>query len=77
VVVDFYRAVQALRTELRKIDQAIATLEGLIAGTAARPASRRGRKSMPAEERKIVSERMKKYWARRRAQRANAQMNSG
>jgi hypothetical protein len=29
-------------------------------------ASRRGRKSMPQEERKEVSERMKRYWATRR-----------
>ena len=31
---------------------------------------------MSAEERKIVSQRMKNYWARRRSQKASAQTNS-
>jgi hypothetical protein len=68
--VDFYRAVQALHAELKKVDQAIATLEGLVSGAGVPSVSRRGRKSMSAEERKIVSERMKKYWARRRMQKS-------
>lgn len=36
------------------------------------PASRRGRKSMGAAERREVSERMKKYWASRRKMQSSA-----
>ena len=63
---DLYKAVEALHKELRKVDQAIATLETLISGKLVKPASRRGRKSMSPEERKAVSERMRLYWQGRR-----------
>ncbi len=64
---DFYKAVESLHRELRRIDQAIATLESLISGQEHKPASRRGRKSMSADERKAVSERMRRYWQGRRS----------
>jgi hypothetical protein len=72
---DLYRAIRELREEKRRVEEAIASLEELVksAGgirsldldTLAR--KRRGRRSMPPEERRDVSERMKKYWAGRRA----------
>ena len=65
---DFYKAVESLHKELRRIDQAIATLESLISGQENKPASRRGRKSMSADERKAVSERMRRYWQGRRSE---------
>ena len=34
--------------------------------------NRRGRKSMPPDERREVSERMKKYWAQRRSRKSKA-----
>ncbi|HET8547978.1 MAG TPA: hypothetical protein VFL57_08240 [Bryobacteraceae bacterium] len=73
---DFYRAVQTLHEELRKIDQAIATIEALMSGADITPVRRRGRKSMSAEERKIVAQRMRNYWANRRSRNANTQAGS-
>ena len=62
---DLYQAIQELYEEKRRLDQAIAALESQgIAATP--PPSRRGRKSMNEEERKQVSERMRKYWESRR-----------
>jgi len=63
---DLNRAIRDLREELEKLNEVIASLEHFQStGTLPLP-RRRGRKSMPAEERRRVSERMKKYWARRR-----------
>jgi hypothetical protein len=73
--VDFERAIQALHDELKKVDHAIATLEGLISGKAVKSRRRRGRTSMSAEEREVVSERMKRYWAKRR-ENAKKDLNS-
>lgn len=62
---DLYQAIQELYEEKRRLDQAIAALESQ--GFAPVPSrSRRGRKSMNDEERKQVSERMRKYWESRR-----------
>ena len=63
---DLYKAVEALHKELLKVDKAIATLETLISGKVAAAPGRRGRKSMSAEERREVSERMRLYWQGRR-----------
>jgi hypothetical protein len=67
---DLLRTIQELRAEKEKLDRVIASLEDLRAATKidALRKSRRGRKSMGAEERREVSARMKKYWARRRTQ---------
>jgi len=63
---DLNKAIRDLRDELEKINEVIASLEQFQStGTLPRP-RRRGRKSMPEEERRSVSERMKKYWAGRR-----------
>jgi hypothetical protein len=66
-------ALHHLRSEREKLIQVIAQLEELQKdgyGPAAVDLSvmihRRGRKSMGAEERRLVSERMKNYWASRR-----------
>jgi len=73
---DLYKAIRELREEKRRVDEAIASLEGLskAAGDIRYlnlddlAKKRRGRRSMPPEERRDVSERMKKYWAGRRAE---------
>ncbi|MGA7234915.1 MAG: hypothetical protein WBY44_04515 [Bryobacteraceae bacterium] len=69
---DLYKAIQDLYAEKEKLERVIASLEDLqrAAGGGVPPApgsgKRRGRKSMGAEERQEVSDRMKKYWASRR-----------
>jgi flagellar motor component MotA len=63
---DLIKAIQELQAHKKHLDQAIATLEALASGTPPPAAKRRGRKEMSEAERKIVSERMSKYWAARR-----------
>jgi hypothetical protein len=68
---DLYKAIQDLYAEKEKLERVIASLEELqrTAGElpeVPKPAKRRGRKSMNAEERQEVSERMKRYWESRR-----------
>jgi hypothetical protein len=69
---DLYKAIQDLYAEKEKLERVIASLEDLqrAAGGGIPPSpgsgKRRGRKSMGQDERQEVSERMKKYWARRR-----------
>ena len=63
---DVYGALRELYDEKRKLDATISALEaGLLKGGAS-PAKRRGRKTMSAEERLEVSQRMRKYWENRR-----------
>lgn len=64
-LMDLYRAIEELYEEKRRIEQAIAALERQEPAPA-KAAGRRGRKSMAAEERKQVSERMRRYWESRR-----------
>ena len=69
---DLYGTLKELHAERERILELIHAIEE-VAGyytPAARekPARRRGRKSMGAAEREQVSERMKKYWALRRAE---------
>ncbi|MSV28289.1 MAG: hypothetical protein EXQ52_06030 [Bryobacterales bacterium] len=65
---DLYRIVNELHVEKQKLDHAIIFLEELQrADRAEAKENRRGRKPMNALARKQVSERMKKYWAERRA----------
>jgi hypothetical protein len=69
---DLYKAIRELREELEKLNEVIASLEQFQrTGTPPTP-PRRGRKSMPEQERKLVSERMKNYWARRRKKKGAA-----
>ncbi len=75
---DLYKVIDVLIDERNKIDQIIRALEGRSRGKftgagrkvteSVRPRSRRGRKSMDAAARQEVSERMKRYWARRRSE---------
>ena len=72
VTMDLYKAIRELREELEKLNEVIASLEQFQrTGTPPTP-PRRGRKSMPEQERKLVSERMKNYWARRRKKKGAA-----
>ncbi len=73
---DIDKAIQELCLELFRVEAALASLEALARASATtKTASKRGRKSMSAEERRAVSERMMKYWAARRAVRtASAQV---
>ena len=68
---DLYKAIQELYAEKEKLERVIASLEELQNSAGELPVvpasgRRRGRKSMSSEEREIVSERMKRYWASRR-----------
>ena len=69
------KLIEKLREERARLDEVIGSLEQLEATmTEARKFVRkkRGRKSMDEAGRKEVSERMKKYWASRRALHQNA-----
>jgi hypothetical protein len=69
---DLNKAIRDLHQELEKINQVIGSLEDFLStGTVPAP-PRRGRKSMGENERQIVSQRMKKYWADRRKSSAAA-----
>jgi hypothetical protein len=59
------KTIEHLKTRLAVIESAIGVLEAR--NVQPTPRSRRGRKSMGAEERQTVSERLKRYWADRRA----------
>jgi hypothetical protein len=64
---NYLGVIRHLRAELKRVTQAIETLEALEAG---KPPTRRGRKSMPAAERLEVSARLKRYWAKWRRERS-------
>ena len=71
---DLNKLLLDLRSQKEKLDRVIASLEELQSGEngASVPGSRRrGRKAMGPAERHVVSERMKKYWAKRRKQQAS------
>lgn len=66
--------IRDLYSQKEKLVRAIAALEELALDRQRvvpfrAPTERRGRKSMGADERREVSQRMKKYWAARRKQR--------
>ncbi len=73
---DLYKAIQELHEEKARLDQVISSLEELLrSGKSLKDfhfEKRRGRNSMRPAERAAVSQRMKNYWARRRAQSARA-----
>lgn len=62
--------IRQLREELERVNRVIASMEQLQAEGAEYRRKRRGRKFMAAAERTEVSQRMRKYWARRRAERS-------
>lgn len=66
---DWYTAIRELHEEKKRLDRLIAALEAMESGEdpeGTTVSHRRGRKGMSEQERKQVSERMKRYWARRR-----------
>ena len=76
---DLYKAIRELYAEKTRLEEAIASLEELVVAKSGdavlkldslQGKKRRGRKSMPADERRAVSDRMKRYWAQRRARSA-------
>ena len=68
--IDLKGVLRDLYSQRERLERVIASLEALQDGSAAelsaQKKSNRGRKSMGAEERRAVSERMRKYWAARR-----------
>jgi len=62
------RVIRDLHEELEKLNKVIAAIEQFQHTGTLPQQRRRGRKSMGEEERKEVSERMRKYWASRRQQ---------
>jgi len=60
---DYVAALRELNLERERLTRLITVLEEVAAGL--KP-TRRGRKSMSAEEREEVSRRMKRYWAKRK-----------
>ena len=67
---DLDKALRDLYVEKKRLDRAIARMEARLALLSGLPRSRRGRKTMNAEERLEVSRRMSAYWAARRARSA-------
>ena len=67
---DVVKLIRELTAEKQRLDDAIAALERLALTETAR-AKRRGRTGMAPPERAAVSERMKRYWARRRESEEN------
>ncbi len=66
---DLYRTIRDLLDERKRLDALIARMEGVQRKQALREPQvkkRRGRKGMDEDQRKEVSERMRKYWAGRR-----------
>ena len=66
---DFEKLIKKLRKERSALDDVIASLMAARAAAETKAAAvkeRRGRKSMGMDERLVVAERMKKYWAMRR-----------
>jgi len=57
------RMIEHLRSERERVETAMARL-----GEVRVAKSKRGRKSMSADERAVVSQRMRNYWAARRAE---------
>ena len=65
---DVEKTLQELYAEKRAIDATIASLERRLAGPRNGAPKKRGRKSMSPQERRVVSERMRRYWENRREQ---------
>ncbi len=66
---DLRKTISELYEEKTKLDRVIASLEQLAEGSSVIPVNlhRRGRKFMSPQERRRVSERMRRYWATRKA----------
>ena len=68
------QALQSLESERDRLDRQIRTIRVALGGGDGRSGggSRGGRRPMSASARKAVSQRMKGYWAARRAKKAKA-----
>lgn len=68
---DFSRTIELLRREKEKLERAIALLEELQTAVpeTTRQKPRMGRRFIGDDERREISERMRKYWAERRNKR--------
>jgi hypothetical protein len=70
MAIDLRHVLKDLYSQRERLEHVISSLEALQDGSAgAMPPEKktnRGRKSMGADERQEVSERMRKYWAARR-----------
>jgi hypothetical protein len=65
--VDLYKTIRELLDERDRLDAIIARLERMQSGeVSTKDSPRRGRKSMGPDERREVSERMRRYWESRR-----------
>jgi hypothetical protein len=73
---DLWKALRELHQERERLNALIAHLEALKRGSKPGKSPRRGRKSMPPEERQVVSERMRAYWARRKQTGSGTRMAS-
>lgn len=71
---DLVKTLSELYAERERVARIIATLEELHNLPHTRGPKRRGRKSMDAEAREAVSQRMKRYWA---AKKEGRQQTSG
>ena len=71
---DLYRYLKELHEEKKRLDKVIQSLEEMVyqkQSSLAGNAKRRGRKpGMTDEEKKRISERMQRFWAQRREERA-------
>ena len=65
---DVQKTLRELHAERKRLVAVIASLERRLQTESAGPRKRRGRKHMSAQERRQVSERMRRYWESRRAQ---------
>jgi len=77
MTMDLSKIIADLYEEKMKLERIIASLErlGEMPSSVTGGASRRGRKFMSPQERQEVSERMRRYWAQRKAsQQMNAQV---
>jgi hypothetical protein len=64
---DLQKTIDFLRGEISRLERVVASLEELRDGmTGPLQKKQGGRKSMTAEERQKVAERMRRYWAGRR-----------
>ena len=76
VPIDLQKVLKDLYTQRERLEHVITSLEALQQGSGAvlpsQKRTNRGRKSMGAEERREVSERMRKYWATRRKKKIQA-----
>jgi hypothetical protein len=73
---DLHGILAGLRQELARVDATILMLQKVKDSETSKPRETRGRRSMGAEERLAVSERMKRYWSARRRRTIQEQLGN-